>query len=102
MVSLDTVEAKQTRKLVIEGHDREQLLVNLLSEIIYIYSVDCFLCSKASIVDLTPNQLVTELEGELLDEDRHEIEGEIKAVTYHGLKISENNGLFRCRIIFDI
>jgi SHS2 domain-containing protein len=92
----------QSRIITIEGNDKEQYLVNLLSELIFIYDVDQFLCKKAIVKNITSSCLRVDLYGETFDDRKHDILADIKAVTYHGLSIIKKDDLFKTTIIFDL
>ncbi len=102
ITNLEKVNPTTYRMVIIKGNDKEQCLVNLLSELIFIYDVDGFLCRKTRITNITPNHLRADLYGEKFDNEKHDILGDIKAVTYHGLSIIKEDGLFRTTIIFDL
>jgi len=102
LTDLEKIEITLQRKVIIEGDDKDQLLVNLLSELIFYYDVDRFLCKEGNITDINPNKLKVTLKGEIFDEVKHEIKTEIKAVTYHELNIREEKGYFHTKIVFDL
>ena len=42
------------------------------------------------------------LRGELVDPERHELEHEVKAITYHGLKVEQQADQWLAEVIVDI
>jgi SHS2 domain-containing protein len=40
--------------------------------------------------------------GEPIDQSRHELKIEVKAATYHELKVEERDGAWAARVIFDV
>jgi SHS2 domain-containing protein len=42
------------------------------------------------------------LKGEIFDESRHVIEMEMKAVTYHGFSLVEEEGMYKATIVIDV
>lgn len=58
--------------------------------------------SSATIDEIDSAHIRARLIGEKLDYDRHEFETEIKAVTYHQLSVTCENGRWRARVIFDV
>ncbi len=99
----DTIRPQQTVKMTIdEALDWEDLLVRWLSELLYRYDTEQFLCASASLVTLAPTQLCAYVKGERFDPARHPIDTEIKAVTYHQITVEPCDAGWRARIIFDL
>jgi SHS2 domain-containing protein len=98
------VEPKLTRPFCVRGRDREQLLVKFLGEIIYLLDTERFLLgSVAGLVIRTEGEdwlLEAEFKGDTLS-DRHEIYGDVKAVTYSDMKIEECGG-FTLQVVVDM
>jgi SHS2 domain-containing protein len=93
------------RKLDVEAQDPEALAVDFLSRILYIFAVDGFLLAEASVRVLAGGGLTAisaELAGETYDPNRHEIRTEVKAVTYHQIKIAPEGGRWVGRVILDL
>jgi SHS2 domain-containing protein len=99
------------RKLDVEAQDPEALAVDFLSRILYIFAVERFLPAEASVTVLAggPGEpgcgrtaISAELAGETYDPARHEIKTEVKAVTYHQLKIAPEAGRWVGRVILDL
>ena len=42
------------------------------------------------------------LHGEAIDPARHTLHSEIKAITYHGMKIVREHGLWRTTVVVDV
>ncbi len=80
--------------------DKEQLLVDWLSELLYINDVDGMVFGDFKVkID---GKLVGEAWGEKYDREKHGYGAEIKAVTYHMLQIKRNKKGFYIRVLFDI
>jgi len=82
-----------------EGHDLESLLYNYLSEFLYLHDTKMLvLCEfEVGIKDFT---LKCRARGERLDRVRHIQRHEVKAITYHMLKVDQNEP--SVTVIFDI
>ena len=102
LTSLDKIDSHIKKEITLTGSDYDQLLVVLLSELIFLYDVERFLCKNGIITSLTSNKLSATLYGEYLDDAKHEIYTEIKAVTYHKLGIAKTPTGFKTNIIFDL
>jgi SHS2 domain-containing protein len=94
-----------TREIVLEAQTLEDLLVNWLNELISGFFADKFLPSKFCISissESSPKALNAVLTGERFNPYRKEINVEVKAATYHGLKIVPCSGGYAVEIIFDV
>jgi SHS2 domain-containing protein len=58
--------------------------------------------SPPEIATNSPYELKAIARGEPVDPTRHEIDQEVKAVTYHGLKIVRESGLWLAEVVLDI
>ncbi|MBC7081687.1 MAG: archease [Thermoplasmatales archaeon] len=97
----EKIEGKIEKKIEInrEGDD-EMLLVDWLSELIYLHDVEKLVFGdfKVKIND----KLEAIAYGEKYDRSKHGYGIEIKAVTYHMLEIKRNKKGFVIRVLFDI
>jgi SHS2 domain-containing protein len=84
------------------GMDMEELLKNWLSELLYYFHTKDILLVDFDIKDISGNNIVSSVSGEGIDRKRHILKREIKAVTYHNLKIAKKGNRFQTDIIFDI
>lgn len=102
ITDLSTVECKVKHSLNIVGVDKEQLLVNWLSELLFLHDVKNLLFKNFCVNQLSDYQLNADVSGEVFDEKRHIIKTEVKAVTYHNLSIIQKDQQWKARIIFDL
>jgi SHS2 domain-containing protein len=85
-----------------KGIDTEDLLKNWLSELLYCFHVKDILLSGFDIEKMSDKSVISVASGEKRDKNRHVLKHEIKAVTYHGLKIIEKDNRLQTNIIFDV
>ncbi|GAN32827.1 MAG: archease [Candidatus Brocadia sp. AMX2] len=102
ITDLSKVEGTIEYTISISGIDKEQLLVNWLSELLYLHEVKNLLFKDFYVADVQDTQLNASARGEIFAEDKHVIKTEIKAVTYHCLSIVQEDHQWKARIIFDI
>ena len=102
ITDLSTVECRVKHNLNIIGVDKEQLLVNWLSELLFLHDVKNLLFKNFCVNQLSDYQLNADVSGEVFDEKRHIIKTEVKAVTYHNLSIIQKDQQWKTRIIFDL
>jgi SHS2 domain-containing protein len=98
------VEPRLSHAVRVGGRDREQLLVKFLGEIVYLLDTRRFLLSSVEHLKIREDAggwtLEAELRGDTLSE-RHEIHGNVKAVTYSDMKIEEYDG-FVVQVVVDM
>jgi len=88
----------------LRAETHEQLLVDWLSELIFLFDarqlapVDIHL----TLPDAGRPEMDARVECRPFDRDLDHAEHEIKAVTYHRLKIERTDGSYRCHLVFDI
>ena len=96
------VAEREHRRVRLRADGREVLLVAWLNEIIYLVCDGVFLPASVRLTELTGSSLEAMLAGETPDGSRHRLAREVKAATYHDLEVSETDGLWRGRVLFDV
>lgn len=101
----DTKSVKNVGEYKIElvADNLEMLLVDFLSELIYIFDTQHILLGKFEVDISKKNDgysLSVNAFGEEFDSKRHRLGKEIKAVTYHMLEVNEKRGYLK--VLFDI
>lgn len=102
LTEMDAVRPAAEQDVVVEGADRDDLLVRWLSELNFLHGARGWLFSEFDIRDLSDTRLLATARGEKIDRERHAVHTEIKAVTYHGLHISQENEAWHAQVIFDM
>jgi len=90
-------ESRCHRQLEIAADDREQLLVSFLEELLFIADTEK-VAYDGYLLSLQDESLVARLEGGSFPS----IGKEIKAVTYHRVKIVEKKRGLKTSIVFDV
>ena len=86
----------------LKAPDLEQLLVDWLSELLYLHSSQNLVFGFFKIdLDEKNKTLSAKVFGEKLDISKHKIGAEIKAVTYHMLEV-RNKQPHHVQVLFDI
>ena len=102
MVSnLDAVRPSQEVAFALEGGPPDEMLRRWLAELLYTFNVRRLLFSDFD-VDVRPEGLTAVARGEPMDLARHEMDVEIKAVTWHGLKLQREPDGWLAEVIVDI
>jgi SHS2 domain-containing protein len=102
ILDLSTVRPLNERRISLTATDREQLLVQWLSEILYLFDGLGFVCGTFEIHEFTATTLTAFVRGEQFDPQKHKPQLDVKAVTYHQLLVEETAGGGRVRVYFDI
>jgi SHS2 domain-containing protein len=93
------------KDLQLEAADGESLLVGFLEELIYLFDAEGFLCREVEVRGVSleaPAFLDARVTGERFDPARHTALTEVKAATYHGLRIERSAEGLRAVVVFDL
>jgi SHS2 domain-containing protein len=96
------VEPREEINIQVEGRDAESLLVNWLSEILYLHDSEKWLLREFEILKLNDRSLLAKARGEKFDRARHRIKLMVKAITYHQLKLEKTPEGWRAQVYVDI
>ena len=97
-----SVDPSERRFVSLKGTDPENLLVRWLSEVLYLYDGEDFLLSDVNIARLSDGELDATLAGETVQEGKHKLKTDVKAITYHQLKVEETPDGVELRVFLDI
>jgi len=99
LADLSKVEPKERFRFEIEGSDREQLLVDFLSELLYLFDTELVLLKEFDL-KYDGEVLRVEAKGERIDKKRHRMKQALKAVSYHAIDVQpEKKGYVQ--VLFD-
>ncbi|MFC1704000.1 archease [Candidatus Omnitrophota bacterium] len=96
------VEAKERMELELEAENIEELFISWLRELLYQFNANLFIFKEFFIREITPTSLKALAWFEPIEKNRHQIDAEIKAVTYHELKIEQRDSGWQAQVIFDV
>ncbi len=96
------IEEKERVRFETKAHDVEELLVSFLRELIYQQAVRGLVFRRVEIRQPEAGRLEVEAFGEKMDPGRHWLKTEIKAVTYHGLRVEKKRDGWLAEVIFDV
>jgi SHS2 domain-containing protein len=102
MTELDKIEIKERLPLEVEGVDRDDLLVNWMRELLYLYQGSGYLLKEFHIREVKETVLKAEVWGEKIDPDRHDIKKEINAVAYHQSRMQQTGNQWTAQVTFEI
>jgi SHS2 domain-containing protein len=101
--NLDDVQLRDELKFSISGKDGEHdfLLFDWLNELLFTFDSRRVVLRKFD-VHITPASVEAKAWGEPLDSTRHRLEHEVKAITYHGLRVVREHDGWLAEVIMDI
>jgi SHS2 domain-containing protein len=99
----DPTAVRAERRLDVElpADDVEYLLFDWLKALLYRFDTEKLLCSRFD-VEVGERGLKAAAWGEPFDPARHELAHEVKAITYHDLKVERTPDGWRAEVIVDI
>jgi len=97
----EAVQPVQEKTVHLSADDSNYLLFDWLSELLYAFETDKLLLSTFEL-RLNNNELSAVCRGEPMDSSRHQMEHEVKAITYHGLKVEQSADGWQAEVIVDI
>ena len=96
------IDSQLAETVEISGTDKEELLVNWLSELNYLFITESKIFNKFEINHLKDFELSATIIGEKFNSHKHPLNTEIKAVTFHNLQIEQVSDRWETKIVFDI
>ena len=103
--NLEAVRETQERTFEIlptQDADLEYLLFDWLNELLYVYETERLLLSRFETTVDADGTLRATGRGERLDRKRHDMHHEVKAITYHELKVENGPSGWLAEVIVDI
>src|SRR5262249_19519344 len=103
LCNLDDVRQNDKVHFVVPGSEDQYdlLLFDWLNELLFTFDSQRMVLVEFDL-EVTPTGLVARAQGELLDPVRHRLDHEVKAITYHGLKVALQSNGWMAEVIVDI
>jgi SHS2 domain-containing protein len=101
ITDLATVQPLVEREVILPADELDLLLFDWLKQLLYWWDAEHLLFGKFS-VQVGDKGLTGKAWGEPLDRQRHQLEHEVKAITYHGLVVAQENDGWLAEVIVDI
>ncbi len=101
-VELDSIKTREEVPVRVEGGDLASLLVNWLSEILFLQDAEGWLFGEFEVKSLEARFLLAVARGERLDPGRHQLKLLVKAITYHQLALEKTAPGWRAQVYVDI
>jgi protein archease len=98
---LDSVQPRQQVDVRLPADELSYLLFDWLNELLYRWDTEHLLLSRFE-VHVNDDGLIGTAWGEPVDRARHALAHEVKAITYHGLKVEQTADGWLAEMIVDI
>lgn len=98
----EKINPSQEIEIEVRGETKEELLVHWLQEILFLHEVKKMVFKDFRLNLISETHAKGKAIGEKIDIDKHELSFDIKAVTYHNLKIEPINDKLKVDIVFDV
>lgn len=102
LTDADKINTELAETVAISGIDKEELIVNWLSELNFLFVTEAKVFCKFELNRMTETELTATVLGEKFKEYKHPLKNEIKAVTFHELQIEQIGKNWETKIVFDI
>ena len=102
ITDLRKVRRRIERRVNIGGESLDRLMVDWLSELLYLHDVENLLFKGFEIDSVGEDGLKAIVKGEPFQEGVHVIKTEVKAVTYHQIEVRPEKRGWRARVILDL
>ena len=102
LVDLKNVNSKEEMEFEVEGENKEELFLNLLRELLFIFETRGLIFKKFKLEFKNDNKIFVIGKGEKFSPLKHKRKLNIKAITYHNFYIKKLKNGFETQIIFDV
>jgi SHS2 domain-containing protein len=102
IVDPDAIAPREEISLQIHGPDPESVLVNWLSELLYLHDAEAWLFRDFEVESLQDDSLSARARGEKFQRPRHRLKLLVKAITYHQLALEKSPEGWRAQVYVDI
>ena len=98
----NAIRPTEQRVISLSNEERDYLLFDWLSELLFLFESEQLVFSRFEIKLDRSGGMRAQVFGECFSLDRHGRGREIKAVTYHGLRVERAHGGWFAEVILDI
>lgn len=102
VTDLQRVKRRVERRIDIKGESLERMMVDWLSELLYLHEVEHLLLKGFKVDTVGEGGLKAKVKGEPFQEGVHLIKTGVKAVTHHQIQVQKENGGWRAQVILDL
>jgi SHS2 domain-containing protein len=105
-IVVDTEQVKPAfeEQIRVDGSDLNALLYNFLEELLFLFDTKGFLLKEIAKITIEKQEqyVLTAVARGDLHLDQYAITGEVKAVTYNEMEVTESEGTFTVQVVVDL
>ena len=98
----ELLQGEEQSDISVSGYDLPDLMFNWLRELLFLFTGREMIVKRSDIDFISDNRISARIVYDNYQTGRHEIKNEIKAVTYHQLKVEKRADGWETIIIFDV
>lgn len=102
MVDRPPKTGSETLEIKLKSDDIEDLLIQWLGELIYLFQEKWQVVTKVALHTLSPAELHAAVNLAPFHLDEHGLKTEIKAATYHQVEFKRAHDRWRAKVVFDL
>lgn len=102
MTDLEKVRVEESLPLEVEGVDRDDLIVNWIRELLYLFQGSGYLLKEFKILEARDDYVRAEVGGEKFHPDSHEISREIHSLIYQQCRMEKTGDQWLARLSFEV
>ncbi|HDL18855.1 MAG TPA: archease [Bacteroidetes bacterium] len=96
------VAPRQSRSVELKAESDSELFVRWLNHLNFLFATENLLFCRFDLFEIKNHFLTATVSGEEFSAAKHEIFSEIKAVTYHQLKLEQIKDGWYAQVVFDV
>lgn len=105
ITDIEKIKPKITKKIYVESEDEYGLLYDWITELLILLDSENFIVSKYNIkISKYENTIVIDgqILGDIYDRNIYNYKTEVKAITYHQMKITNEDNIYNIQFIVDL
>ncbi|MFQ5849064.1 MAG: archease [Candidatus Binatia bacterium] len=102
MTDLEKVQVRDSLPLEVEGIDDDDLMVNWMRELLYLFQGGGYILKEFEILETRGSYVRAEGRGEKFDPDRHEIQQEFRSVVYRQCRMGKTGDQWTAQATFEL
>jgi len=102
LLEIEKLEPKESIKIRIPGGEKEEIFVDWLRELLLKFNSERWAFKEFDVYKIDESGLEALVRGEKVNLSRHRLKTELKAVTYHEVKLQKKGTVWEAQVIFDI
>ena len=102
IVDIDLLNGLERAAVTVSGEDWPDLMVNWLRELLYLWSGKEMLVKRVDISAVSEYEISAFICFDRFDPEVHAIKNEIKAVTYHQIRVDSGPKGWEAQVVFDV